>query len=302
MWEGKSGDDRPSDDVEDPEEDTGDVDDAGDDFDDFAEEGDDDFGDFDEADDTPIPTPQPIQQTEAPNLLADLPLLDFSSDDRKRDTVTAYLGAVFADTSRMKQVSYVEPQQPTAFLSERSLSLWQQLVSPPPMQPPNWTRSRIRRLFLVSLGVPVNLDEILPPSKQKRLVLPNINLATSPRASSVMERLRDSTVNASNTSIDSKSGAPKPQRTKRAPKGPPPPPEFDLNAAALICNTTVEAMNGYDDAELKDHLSTLELLNNKSSSVLEYWLVRKDESVREKEALEGVIENLVGFVKGRRGK
>lgn len=117
-----------------------------------------------------------------------------------------------------------------------------------------------------------------------------------------MERLRDSTVNTSTTSIDSKSGAPKPHKSKRAPKGPPPPPEFDLNAAGMICNTTVEALNGFDDAELKDHLFTLEILNKKSSSVLEYWLVRKDESVREKEALEGVIENLVGFVKGRRGK
>lgn len=155
---------------------------------------------------------------------------------------------------------------------------------------------------MVSLGVPVDLDEILPPSKQKRLVLPNINLTTSPRASSVMERLRDTGANASTTSIDSRTGVSKPHKTKRTPKGPPPPPDFDLNAAAMMCNTTTEALQGYDDVELKDHLFTLEILNKKASSVLEYWLVRKDEGLKEKEALEGVIENLVGFVKGRRGK
>jgi hypothetical protein len=168
------------------------------------------------------------------------------------------------------------------------------------MQPPNWTRSRIRRLFLVSLGVPVDLDEILPPSKQKRLVLPNIHLATSPRPSTALDRLKDGEAgNESTTSLDSKTGAPK--RSRRAVKGPPPPPEFDLNAAALLCSTTPEALKGMEDKELKEHVEKLGEWNRKASEVLEYWVQRKDEGVREKEALEGVIENLVGFVKGRRG-
>lgn len=183
------------------------------------------------------------------------------------------------------------------------------------MQPPNWTKSRIRRLFLVSLGVPVDLDEILPPSKQKRLVLPSIGLegeegAQLPRPStSAIERLREQDAdNESSTSLDSKTGAPKPKsskkhtRTATAGKGPAPPPDFDLNAASLHCGTTEEALSVYSDVELKDHVFTLEILNQKASKVLEYWLQRKDEGLKEKEALEGVIENLVGFVKGRRGR
>lgn len=174
------------------------------------------------------------------------------------------------------------------------------------MQPPNWTRSKIRRLFLVSLGVPVDLDEILPPSKQKRLVLPSIGLE---RPSTAIERLKEQGINDSTSSIgsvDSKTGQPK--RSKSSNKrssmrpGPPPPPEFDLNAAHLLCATTEEALSVYSDTELKDHVFTLEILNQKASKVLEYWLQRKDEGQKEKEALEGVIENLVGFVKGRRGK
>lgn len=172
------------------------------------------------------------------------------------------------------------------------------------MQPPNWTRSRIRRLFLVSLGVPVDLDEILPPSKQKRLVLPSIGLEGTPRPSTAIERLREQGVNDSTTSLDSKTGAPRPSSKRRTAvsKGPPPPPEFDLNAATLLCGTTAEALRGFEDAELREHLVVLERLNGEASKVLEYWLMRKDEAVKEKEALEGVIENLVGFVKGRRGK
>lgn len=61
-------------------------------------------------------------------------------------------------------------------------------------------------------------------------------------------------------------------------------------------------MNGFEDGALKDHVLMLQRLNEEASAVLEYWLQRKDEAIKEKEALEGVIENLVGFVKGRRGK
>lgn len=225
--------------------------------------------------------------------------------------MTPYLSAIFPDAvSPPLPTSSLDAATPTPFLSDRSLSLWQQLVSPPPMQPPNWTRSRIRRLFLVSLGVPVDLDEILPPSKQKRLILPNINLtsSTSPRPSTALDRLKGigaGTANSSTTSLDSKTGMKRPS-TKRTNtghgKGPPPPPDFDLNAAALLCGTTGEAMQGLMDVELREHVFTLEILNRKASAVLEYWLLRKDEGLKEKEALEGVIENLVGFVKGRRGK
>lgn len=168
------------------------------------------------------------------------------------------------------------------------------------MQPPNWTRSRIRRLFLVSLGVPVDLDEILPPSKQKRLVLPNINLASSsPRPSTTLDRLKTGDAgNDSTTSLDSKTGAKKPSRRKAA-TGPPPPPDFDSNSASLLCRTTDEALAGMGREELSGHVKMLNELNEKASKVLEYWLQRKDEAVKEKEVLEGVIDNLVGFVKGR---
>ena len=168
------------------------------------------------------------------------------------------------------------------------------------MQPPNWTRSRIRRLFLVSLGVPLDLDEILPPSKQKRLILPSLSGGFSPRPSTAIDRLKDG-ANASTTSLDSNeiSGARKP-KPNRAHPGPPPPPDFDSNAASHLATTTEAALSVYSGQELKNHVMMLEALNQTASKVLEYWLQRKDEGLKEKEALEGVIENLVGFVKGRR--
>ncbi|CZT17455.1 uncharacterized protein RCC_03289 [Ramularia collo-cygni] len=285
------------------DDDDDDDDDFGDDFDEFAEEGgdDDDFGDFDEADGD-ADEGGGMEETLPSSSLAGLSPLNLTLD-LSPDDLDSYLDAIFpTHPSNPTDIPTLNMSNSSPFLSDRSLSLWQQLVSPPPMQPPNWTRSRIRRLFLVSLGVPVDLDEILPPSKQKRLVLPNINLPASPRASTLERLKRGDGGNESSTSIDSKTGtAKKSSTTTSRRRGPPPPPEFDANSAVLICRTTVEAMEGLEDGELKSHLESLEGLNRRSSGVLEYWLQRKDEALKEKEALEGVIENLVGFVKGRRG-
>lgn len=52
------------------------------------------------------------------------------------------------------------------------------LQTPPPTKPPNWTRSRIRWQHLIALGVPVNLDEMLPRPNVKPL--PPLEIYTRP--------------------------------------------------------------------------------------------------------------------------
>lgn len=179
----------------------------------------------------------------------------------------------------------------STFTTPRSASLWSQLVAPPPLAPPDWIRSRTRRLFLVSLGVPVDLDEILPASKQKKLILPSLNIpsSTSPRTSSdsrSVSRLRQGDSNNSSTSVDTQG---KPRRKK----GPPPQPEFDMVAARYLCTTTDEALNGLTVDELKAHVAKLEALQGTAKDVFEYWQRRTDEKISERETFEGVIENLV---------
>ena len=186
----------------------------------------------------------------------------------------------------------------SVFLSDRTLSLWSQLVAPPPLQPPNWTRSRIRRLFLVSLGVPVDLDEILPASKQKKLILPytppeSVNSKETRKGS--VARIKQSGANESTISLDSSAG-PSGNTTKsssRRRKGPPPPPEFDVSVVRQLCTTTNAALENMRDEELKAHLARLEEMTQRGKQLLQYWLRRKEAAVGDKEAFEGVIENLV---------
>lgn len=165
-------------------------------------------------------------------------------------------------------------------------------MAPPPLQPQNWVKSRIRRLFLVSLGVPVDLDEILPASKQKKLILPSIDLdGVSPtRNQALKEGEGEGTQNTTTTGQA-------PTRTKTTRRGAPPPPELDLSAVRRLCATTDAALDGLTDTELKEHVQELENVTLRASSLLEYWLKRRDGLVGEKEAFEGVIENLVSHVR-----
>ncbi|PTB65305.1 hypothetical protein BBK36DRAFT_1135728 [Trichoderma citrinoviride] len=278
------------------------IDDFGDDFDDFEEGGhDDDFDDFEDGFQHAQPTeattsvPPPIQ----PQLSLPFSIPDFDglSPDEVISAIEPCLPSLFPPEELDFPAFPQLPKDSSIFLTPRSASLWSQLVAPPPLAPPDWIRSRTRRLFLVSLGVPVDLDEILPASKQKKLVLPSLNIpATSPRGSSDLRstaRLRQEDGNASSTSIDSQG---KPSTSKRR-KGPPPQPELDLVQAKHLCQTTDEALNGMTDEELKQHVAKLEAMQGVAKEVLEYWTKRTDEKIGDREAFEGVIENLVAHAR-----
>ncbi|KAL4747921.1 hypothetical protein BDW72DRAFT_181543 [Aspergillus terricola var. indicus] len=279
---------------------------GGDDFDDFEEGGDDDFGDFDdgfqELDanlDEPEPALSQPSQKPAPPFVP--PLIDFESIQSLPDllaTLDGTLDRLFpASKAALSGQSDLQPipNSSAIFSTERSLSLWSQLVAPPPLQPQNWVKSRIRRLFLVSLGVPVDLDEILPASKQKKLILPSINIdGSKSTATGSLSRSQ------SLARKDSQSGPNSPrasstatrQRSSRR-REPSPPPELDLAAVRRLCATTDAALDGLTDSELQTHVKELEQLTLRASAVLEFWLKRRDGLVSEKEAFEGVIENLV---------
>ncbi|KAK4230623.1 hypothetical protein QBC38DRAFT_468358 [Podospora fimiseda] len=296
------------------------ADEFGDDFDDFEEGGDDgDFGDFDdgfqEAEEAaPAPPPQPPSVPSAPALSFPIPSFEDLDSSEIQDVVEPYLSALFPPPDSIPPLPSLSAKDHPVFLTTRSASLWSQLVAPPPLQPPDWIRSRIRRLFLVSLGVPVDLDEILPASKQKKLVLPSVHRTTStgslrstdsPRS---LSKVRGNAADASSTSVDSQgdpklSSAPVTGTTTaggasssggKRKKSDTIDPEkaFDLMSARQLCMTD-EALNGLTDKELKEHVRKLEAMQVTAKKVLDYWQKKTDVKIGDREAFEGVIENLV---------
>ncbi|KAI9371635.1 hypothetical protein BJX61DRAFT_534605 [Aspergillus egyptiacus] len=279
---------------------------GGDDFDDFEEGQDDDFGDFDdafqepdeglaEADPIPVQPSQPVTPPFVP------PLIDFDTIQSFPDLLAALdepLDRLFPTSKdALANPPEIEPisNSSAIFSTDRSLSLWSQLVAPPPLQPQNWVKSRIRRLFLVSLGVPVDLDEILPASKQNKLVLPSINIG-GPASGSVSrsQSLARGSQSGPNSPRTSSTAARHRSSRRREPS---PSPDLDLTSVRRLCATTDAALDGLTDPELQSHVKQLEQLTLRASSVLEYWLKRRDGLVSEKEAFEGVIENLVNHAR-----
>ncbi|TGJ87996.1 hypothetical protein E0Z10_g745 [Xylaria hypoxylon] len=277
-------------------------DDFGDDFDEFEEGGEDaDFGDFDDGfqqADAPTAAQSLISQSQVS--IPSFPILDLDGLDSE-DILTAsdpYLNALYPPDVLDIPPLPSPPNDNPIFFNPRSASLWSQLAAPPPLQPPDWIRSRIRRLFLVSLGVPVDLDEILPASKQKKLVLPSLHRITSNGSlrtstdSRSVSRLRKSDANGSSISIDSQ-GKEKPRSGSKRRKVSHQIPEFDLVTAKQLCATTEEALRGMTDIELQQHVRKLKEMEVLANEVHEFWKKRTDERIGDREAFEGVIENLV---------
>ncbi|KAK4240946.1 hypothetical protein C8A03DRAFT_12744 [Achaetomium macrosporum] len=287
-------------------------DDFGDDFDDFEEGGEDgDFGDFDDgfqqAEEAPVPPPPPSVPA-AQSLSFPIPTFDDLSPPEIHSLTQPYLDALFPPPDSFPTLPAPSAEDNPIFLTPRSASLWSQLVAPPPLQPPDWIRSRIRRLFLVSLGVPVDLDEILPASsKQKKLVLPSLHRTSSTgslrRASSDSRAKTAGGAAAGQGSSGRKStgsqAGGESGRSKRtdgaggAGRETSPERNFDLVSARQTCMLTDAALNGMTDDELREHVKRLEAMQGTAQGVLTYWQKRTDEQIGEREAFEGVIENLV---------
>lgn len=279
----------------------------GDDFDDFEEGGEgDDFGDFDDGfqqgeGHAETSFEKPPDQPSVPAPSPGPPVLNFEDLTTLDDIVNAsqpYIDEIYPS---LKEIPSIDTANQGAlrsiFLSERSESLWSQLVAPPPLQPPDWVRSRIRRLFLVSLGVPVDLDEILPASKQKKLILPSIHIPgeKSPRPSAdgrngALSRVKKE--NASSTSVDSSAS-----KSERKRKGPPPPPQLDISSTTMLCSTTDAALSNFTDEELEAHIKRLGELKERANEVFEYWQKRMESALGDKDAFEQVIESLVAHAK-----
>ncbi|KAK6071211.1 hypothetical protein SCUP234_00716 [Seiridium cupressi] len=275
----------------------------GDDFDEF-EEGDEDadFGDFDDGfQEAEADAPAPVPVAAPPQVSTpSFPILDLDGLDSE-DIIAAtepYLDALFPPDLADLPILPSPPKENPIFFNPRSASLWSQLAAPPPLQPPDWIRSRIRRLFLVSLGVPVDLDEILPASKQKKLILPSLHRVNSNGSfrnstdSRSVSQLRKTGANDSTVSLDSQ-GKEKARSSSKRRKGPAPEPALDLVTAKQLCTTTDEALGGMTDEELKGHVKRLEEMEGLAKDLLEYWKKRTDEKIGDREAFEGVIENLV---------
>ncbi|KAL5530118.1 hypothetical protein ACEPAF_6375 [Sanghuangporus sanghuang] len=192
-------------------------------------------------------------------------------------------------------------------VTPESRALYQALYqSPPPnTQPPNWTRSRIRRRHLVSLGIPVNLDEVLPHVNGK--AMPALSISTRPMSappgSRVLNRVASPPPASSGASRPgsrppSRSATPKPSPLGRASTfaqlGLGPQPELDEEAVNEVLALTPETFSLLPLSTLEAQLAKIRSLTVQTSSLLAYLLQQRDALQQDSETYNKLIAELVG--------
>jgi hypothetical protein len=68
---------------------------------------------------------------------------------------------------------------------------------------------------------------------------------------------------------------------------------MDIPTVRRLCATTNEALQGFDDGEIKTHIAELERLTTRADELLKFWEQKNVSALSDKETFEGVIENLV---------
>ncbi|EAU84649.2 hypothetical protein CC1G_00168 [Coprinopsis cinerea okayama7 len=286
-------------------------DDAGfDDFDDFAaadanaqDDGmkDDDFGDFEDfeeggaqtvsafVDVDSFPEAGPSRQWQ-PLQLDPLP-----PRQELRDEINDILAPIW-EGEDIRRITTDDPMREVEgigqiLITSSSRETYKGLLqTTPPTKPTNWTRSRIRRQHLISLGIPVNLDEVLPKATGKPL--PPLEIHTRPMSAPPGGRPQPH----GGSSHPSRSGTPQPGPKNRIVAQFGPKPEIDTARINKLLDTDPEWLKMQPLHNLERMLSELKMQTASVSSLLTYLLQSRDALQQDSETYNGLIAELVSEV------
>nr|XP_019048206.1 hypothetical protein I302_01971 [Kwoniella bestiolae CBS 10118]OCF27136.1 hypothetical protein I302_01971 [Kwoniella bestiolae CBS 10118] len=169
-----------------------------DDFDDFDvpagagpsgdDEGFGDFGDFEDGDfDVPVDgiagvglVDEPSEQQERWHALN---LRPFPPKGELLDQLSILLSPLYSSSNNEEDLTNEQPRigngLSQVLVGESSRDAYAQLTTAPMLKPLDWTRSRVRREHLISMGVPVNLDEV---DSHRLSALPPLRITTNTHA------------------------------------------------------------------------------------------------------------------------
>lgn len=199
------------------------------------------------------------------------------------------LPKLITTTAELSTSAVEEDAESPSYFTERSASLWNQLaiVQPQAMaSTTDWKRSAIRRLFMVSLGVPLDLDEILPQKNTKRLVLPAVQSHRGRRGS------------RSHSATRQPDGASTPREEKKSNgQGQDLEADTDKNLQDWHQLAVVSdiALTGMSKDELASHIAALKAATESAAKTLEIWEKKKQTAIKDKDDFESLIESLVEY-------
>lgn len=179
--------------------------------------------------------------------------------------------------------------------------------SPPLMEPINWTRSRIRQQHLIALGLPVNLDELLPHASGKPL--PPLHISTRPMSAPPGPRngpLRSTPPSRTNSRAGTpRVGTPQPS-TRVGPTvsqlGIGPKPKLDDKRVEELLKLDTDQLTLLPLAKLERHLVDLRTETTNASSLLTHLLQTRDALQQDSETYNKLIAELVSEAQKNSGQ
>ncbi|KAF9268173.1 hypothetical protein L218DRAFT_954550 [Marasmius fiardii PR-910] len=294
----------------------------GDDFDDFddfgspAENGqapvdDDDFGDFGDADEST----QAVDFTggggypKAPIASSSrigwepLRLDPFPDHQVLTDEINAILEPIWSNNDLSQHTTKegirdVEGVKQILVTNE-SRELYAILVqSPPPTKPSNWIRSRIRRQHLIALGIPVNLDEVLPQASGK--ALPPLQITTRPMSAPPGPRNARNSTSTSASQSNSRAGSPH-NNAKMSQFGPK--PRLDDEKIKELLELDPENLKLQPLSMIERQLANVRTQMLQTNALLSHLLQARDSLQQDSETYNGLIAELIGEAqKNKAGK
>ncbi|KZP24696.1 hypothetical protein FIBSPDRAFT_784613 [Athelia psychrophila] len=283
----------PSDAMEDDFGDFGDFGDAGD----MAAPG--DFEDAGFGQEVRITSPPPSQEWEP------LRLNPFPSKAELHSQLDDLLGPTWtADVSQYTTADDVREVEGISqiLVAPESRDLYNALFhAPPPMKPPNWTRSRIRQQHLISLGIPVNLDEIMPYAAGK--ALPPLQITTRPMSAPPVARNLPQSIkpaastnnSRANSRANSRTGTPvsttRPSTVSQLGLGPK--PQLEEAKVTELLAVDPDTLPLMPLASLERHLAEIRAQTVNTSGLLTHLLQTREALQQDSETYNGLIAELV---------
>ncbi|GAA5892144.1 hypothetical protein JCM8208_001448 [Rhodotorula glutinis] len=279
-----------------------------DDFDDFGsvgEAGDDEFGDFgdfgdaaplDEAAfDAPAPVVPPAAPAPVPSSAYPPLRLDLSNTSRR--AVAPQLRDFFAEAFPASvQAVNDDPERQVegpaqVLVTESSRSLLKSLSTVPPLKPLDWRRSRIRREHLISMGIPVNLDESTEPKISALSLSASLHAPSRPSSA---PPLAGSTLPFRSSSPSSTPyGALRASASRSRTAHNSPVPSFDRARATELLALAEDDLTLLGLERLRAVSDELEKISVDASGALTHALMMREKEGQDKEVYNGMIQDLV---------
>lgn len=198
---------------------------------------------------------------------------------------------------------------------EESRQLWSKLTEEPKLQPLDWMRSRTRRQHLISLGVPINLDEVRPNDFNggTSKALPPLSLSmdtamgksnstaggggvgsnTGAAGSGVNSPVSMAAPRGASSSSSSTTTTATRHPRKEDKLGLGPKPEVDMARAKDLIALTEDQLTLQPLPSLQNMARELEQLTRQTSALLTYHLALREAHSADAEMYNGLIKDLV---------